>query len=385
MSHYSDEELSGVIGQIYDCAIDPELWIPTLTGIRDRMDLAYVHLLIVNKHYIQLGDHPGEIVFQTNWSQEWMAELKLWYSRMPVIPIWMAADIDDPMSQLQVDDETEFKQSPFYHQWAKPQNLRDYCQTALVQRDDMGGAIGAASYEERHLFDDKDRTTLRLLAPHLRRAMLIGGMLDEGRYVLQLYRELMDSIASGIMIVAADGKLVFANSAADKLLSQGKSLTVRHNKLVPISSPHAKGLDEALARACSGVDTDLGLRGNGIPLPGTDGSSAVCYVLPLGKSDRRRALGPGLAAVFVSTNAQGIPPALEVLSALSGMTSREARVALMIADGQTPNEAALVLGISVNTVRTHLAHIFEKVGVNNQMGLAKFIGGLSLPVMTAPS
>jgi hypothetical protein len=97
VSHYSQDEFSKVIGQIYDCAIDPELWIPTLTGIRDRMNIAYVHLLIMNQRYSELGDHPGERVFQTSWSREWMEKLKLWYARMPVIPIWMRADIDDPM------------------------------------------------------------------------------------------------------------------------------------------------------------------------------------------------------------------------------------------------------------------------------------------------
>jgi DNA-binding CsgD family transcriptional regulator len=148
----------------------------------------------------------------------------------------------------------------------------------------------------------------------------------------------------------------------------------------PTSLPHAAGFTEALARACSGIDADLGLRGNGIPLPGVDGSSAVCYILPLGKSERRRALGPGLAAVFISTNAQGIPPAVEVLSALTGLTTREARIALMIADGLAPNEAAQTLGISINTVRTHIAKIFEKTGVNSHQGLIKFANGLSLPL-----
>jgi DNA-binding CsgD family transcriptional regulator/PAS domain-containing protein len=381
LSHYSQEEFSAVVGQIYDCAIDPELWVPTLTTIRDRMDLAYVHLLIENRHYSQLGDHPGEIVFQTSWSQEWMEKLKLWYSRMPVIPIWLSADIDDPMSQMQVEDQAEVVKSPFYLEWAKPQKLWDYCQTALVRRPDLGGGIGAAAYEGRHIFDDEDRTTFRLLAPHLRRAMLIGGMLDEGKYAVQLYRSLMDKISSGILILAEDGRLVFANVAADRLLSEGKNLSVRQNKIKATSAPHARGLDEALARACSGMDTDLGLRGNGIALPGTDGSSAVCYVLPLGKSERRRALGPGMAAVFVSTNAQGIPPAVEILSALTGLTSREARIALMIADGRAPSETAAELGISLNTVRTHIAKVFEKSGVNSQLGLAKFISGLSLPVV----
>ena len=232
MSHYSQSELSHVIGQIYDCAVDPELWVPTLTGIRDRMELAYVHLMIVNNDYVHTGDHPGEIVFQTQWSQQWMTELKTWYAHMPVIPIWMSADIDNPTSQLQVEDEEEMRKSPFYQGWAKPQNLRDYCHTTLVRRDGMGGAIGAATYNGRHAIDDRDRTTLCLLAPHFRRAMLIGGMLDDGRYAVQLYQELMDNITSGIIIVAQGGKLVFANTAADRLLSNGSCLSVQNNRLV---------------------------------------------------------------------------------------------------------------------------------------------------------
>jgi DNA-binding CsgD family transcriptional regulator/PAS domain-containing protein len=381
VSHYNQRELGAVIGQIYDCAVDPELWIPTLTAIRDRMDLAYVHLLIMNQHYSQLGDHPGEIVFQTSWSQEWMESLKLWYSRMPVIPVWMKADIDEPMSQLQVDDEEEVKKTPFYLHWAKPQNLRDYCQTALLRRADLGGGIGAASYNDRHSFDERDRTTLRLLAPHLRRAMLIGGMLDEGKYALQLYRSLMDKISSGILILSGEGRLVFANAAADRLLTRGACLTARQGRVSPTSLPQALGFTEALARACSGEDSDLGLRGNGIPLPGADGSSAVCYVLPLGNSERRRELGPGLTAVFISTGAQGMPPAVEVLSALTGMTTRESHIALMIAGGSAPNEAAQELGISINTVRSHIARVFEKTGVSSQLGLARHISGLSLPLM----
>jgi DNA-binding CsgD family transcriptional regulator/PAS domain-containing protein len=380
VSHYSQDELSKVIGQIYDCAIDPELWIPTLTGIRDRMNLAYVHLLIMNQRYSELGDHPGEIVFQTSWSREWMEKLKYWNSRMPVIPIWMHAHIDDPMSQMQVEDEADVVKSPFYLEWAKPQNLWDYCHTTLVRRADLGGGIGAARYYEGGKFDDRDRMTLSLLAPHLRRAMLIGGMLDDGRYELRLYRSILDKISSGILILSGGGKLHFANAAADRLLSRGTSLAARQGRISPTSLPHAAGFSEAVHRACSGEDSDLGLRGNGIPLPGTDGSSAVCYVLPLGKSERRRELGPGMAAVFVSTNAQGIPPAVEVLSALTGLTSREARVALIIADGSAPNEAARTLGISINTVRTHIAKIFEKTGVSSQLGLAKFVGNLSLPL-----
>ncbi|MGL4491191.1 MAG: helix-turn-helix transcriptional regulator, partial [Rhizobiaceae bacterium] len=147
------------------------------------------------------------------------------------------------------------------------------------------------------------------------------------------------------------------------------------------SSLHAKSLSDALARAITGYDQDLGHYGNGIPLKGTDGSIAVCYVLPLGKSDRRLELGVGLAAIFVTTHGSSVPPAMEVLSALSGLTSTEARIALMLADGHSTSEIASAQDITLNTLRKHLMNIYVKTGVNSQQSLTKFVANMSLPMI----
>ncbi len=385
MKIFSSEDLSGAIGQIYDCAIDPTMWVPTLSAIRDRLNMAYVHINFMDQSLYMEGSNTQPGIFQSPWDQSWIDQLPNFLPTIPGIEHWAALDIDDSVTQMQFMPETEFHKSIIYQQWVQPQDLRDYCYTTLAKRSTMTGSIGAASYSSRDLISESERATFQLLAPHIRRSLLISGMLDEGKLQLQLYRKLLDRIGAGVMIVGQDARLVYANEIAENLLSQGQTLTVRQNKVTTSSSSHAKGLKDALERACTETDTAIGNFGNGIPLTGADGSVAVCYVLPLGKSERRRELGSGLAAIFVTTKSSGIPPALEVLSALSGMTSREARIALMIADGQSPNETAQALGVSVNTVRTHLAHIFEKAGVNNQMALAKFIGALSLPVMNAPS
>ncbi len=380
MAQYTQNELSGTIGQIYDCAVDPNLWAETLVGIRDKLNMAYVHINFLDSSFYMEESNTQPGIFQSEWDQDWIAKLPQLLPTIPGIERWVGLDIDDSISQMQTATETEFQQSVIYQQWVKPQGLRDYCYTSLAKRETMNGSIGAASYAKRDLINEAERDTFRLLAPHIRRSLLISGMLDEGKLQLQLYRKLLDRIGAGVMIVAQDARLVYANEIADALLSGGLTLTVRQNKVTTASPPLAKGLKDALDRACTETDTAIGNFGNGIPLSGSDGSVAVCYVLPLGKSERRRELGPGLAAIFVTTNGASVPPALEVLSALSGMTSREARIALMIADGQTPNEAAIALGISINTLRTHLARIFEKTGVNSQRELAKFVGGLSLPV-----
>ena len=66
------------------------------------------------------------------------------------------------------------------------------------------------------------------------------------------------------------------------------------------------------------------------------------------------------------------------------VTDRELSVLQAIARGHTNASAAESLGISIHTVRTHLARVFEKTGTNSQMALGKFIGKLSLPVLAVP-
>jgi DNA-binding NarL/FixJ family response regulator len=49
-----------------------------------------------------------------------------------------------------------------------------------------------------------------------------------------------------------------------------------------------------------------------------------------------------------------------------GLKAREAEVLLWVAQGKANAEIAMILGCAENTVKVHLAHIFEKVGFENR-------------------
>jgi DNA-binding CsgD family transcriptional regulator len=51
-----------------------------------------------------------------------------------------------------------------------------------------------------------------------------------------------------------------------------------------------------------------------------------------------------------------------------GLTARENEILLLVAEGRTNAEIARILWISPNTVRTHLEHAFEKLGVHTRAG-----------------
>jgi DNA-binding CsgD family transcriptional regulator len=58
---------------------------------------------------------------------------------------------------------------------------------------------------------------------------------------------------------------------------------------------------------------------------------------------------------------------------LHGLTEAEAKVASALFMGRSTKEAALSLGISVNTVKAHLKGIFRKCGVRSQAELSQLL------------
>ena len=61
------------------------------------------------------------------------------------------------------------------------------------------------------------------------------------------------------------------------------------------------------------------------------------------------------------------------------LTPAEIRVLFSIVDVGGVPEVAEILGISDNTVRTHLQHVFEKTETNRQTELVKLVAGYASP------
>jgi DNA-binding NarL/FixJ family response regulator len=76
-----------------------------------------------------------------------------------------------------------------------------------------------------------------------------------------------------------------------------------------------------------------------------------------------------MIARLTQTSAEPNPEILEQL------TDRERETALLIKEGRSNKEIASELGIAQNTVKQHLSHIFEKLGVRDRFALAMLLAG----------
>jgi DNA-binding CsgD family transcriptional regulator len=74
----------------------------------------------------------------------------------------------------------------------------------------------------------------------------------------------------------------------------------------------------------------------------------------------------------------GVTPMFAVVESVVPLTRREREIAALVAAGRTSREVAESCFLSVRTVETHLARIYDKLGINSRSELADALGPLMI-------
>ncbi|MGX5827855.1 helix-turn-helix transcriptional regulator [Mesorhizobium sp. 43Arga] len=381
MERLSSEVLSSIVGDIYDCVLNPDGWTEVMIRITETMDAAYTTIALAST----AGNH-GRFAAQSPWDPERMRVLQEDYDfdAIPGLKAAVVGDIDTPVATLSHMREADLQRTPFFQNWAKPQGLREGCITKFVHTPDRIGLLGCTTRASRGVISAEEQRFLALLSPHLRRASLIGDLLDQARVAANLYRAALDHLAVPVVLTGASGAILHANGAAELMLAGHGPILSRNGVLQTENPAVARALLEAIAGAAD-ADGSLGSRGIGLPISAPGQPPAVAYVLPLTEGTARAAFRPACAAVFVSTTTSSSPLPEAVLTTLFDLTPAEARVLLRIGSGLSASRSALSLGIGENTLKTHLNRIFAKTGTRRQADLVKLISDIGTPVAAPES
>ncbi len=372
-----------VVGSIYDCAANPDLWEPTIAVIRDHMHAAYFMVGFADTTPILHNLPPIFSYRHTPWDKERLMQLSGLTQSVPGVEHLYGSGIDKAWTQMSHVSREEFNESHFNKVWAQPQGLTDSLNTIFINRQQVMGLFSCAMHESRGLAFDAEQCRLaEMLSPHFRRAVMINDIVDKGNLALALYRKTLDALSAAVFIVGPGRRLVFTNAAGEAVLSGENLLKSSSGQLQATRvSVHASAFDDALDRAVKG-DVAAGLTGIGVPLIGIDGERAAAYVLPIAGQDLRGALGLGHCAVFVARRGEQQPMAMEILRTVFDLTASEARIALMLTKGDGPQEIAEALNVTVDTIRSHLKHAYVKVGATSQTELCTIVNSVLPPIAT---
>ena len=247
----------------------------------------------------------------------------------------------------------------------------------LASKDDFHAAFNLCRSARQGPFGHEERRFLELLLPHMRRSMQLGFRLHAYHGLQRAAFDVLDRLSVGVILLDRRLRMVYANTAARALGADGGALHLRNATVATHSPPHSQRLGELIRAALFGMPAGS----ISVPRP-SDGQLLTILVSSVRSRDVGRfadlSLPDAAVLLFVidPANRAGIPIAW-VMDAY-GLTQAEARVALATSSGMTIPETATQLGVSVNTIKTHLRRVFDKTGSSRQTELARLMASMGL-------
>lgn len=371
------DELSQVIGDIYDASLDPGLWPSAIESI-----CGYVGAASASLHSQDAISRATAVLFW--WGRESSAPhyfdlyLQKYGKINPIFPGVFFFDVEMPVAVPDVLSCEEFVRTRFFREWLAPQRLMDGLFSNLEKGATSCALFTAMRHAKQGRVDDRMRRRFELITPHVRRAMLIGKVIDLHRVEAAALADSLDELASAMFIVDSSGRIIHANASAHRLIAEAHVLSATNGRIGVLDPQANRNLLDIFMAAQAG-DAAIGKRGVALPLKARTGERYVAHILPLTSGARRKAgiSYSATAAMFVRKAALDLPSLPEAIAGAFQLTPAEVRVLFAIVEIGGVPDVAPVLGISDQTVKTHLHRIYEKTATKRQADLVKLVAGYS--------
>jgi DNA-binding CsgD family transcriptional regulator len=222
------------------------------------------------------------------------------------------------------------------------------------------------------------RRRFELITPHVRRAMLIGKVINLHRVEAATLADSLDELASGVVIVDSTGRIIHANLRAHRLIAEANVLRATNGRIAALDPQGSRVLLDVFNAAQAG-DAAVGKGGIATPLTARTGERYIAHVLPLTSGARRKAgvSYSATAAMFIRRAAMDLPSPPEAVARQFKLTPAELRVLFAIVEIGGVPEVAPVLGVSEQTVKSQLHRIYDKTATRRQADLVKLVASYS--------
>jgi DNA-binding CsgD family transcriptional regulator len=249
-------------------------------------------------------------------------------------------------TEVMLGTETDFDRHPYYVDFHAPEGLRYHVALRLGRHGDMVDALAIQRLTADGDASEDEIAWMYELAPFLRAAFAARALLGEASIASEGLVGNLARLDSALLFLAADGRVLFENAAARTLIGDAQqpdwpallvqwrlaAATSEDGMPPPVRSPEGKWL----ARL-----TDL----RGAVDPRTTGGVYVVTLDPV---------APQLSGAMHH-----------------GLTAAETAVLGHLLTGLSPSEIAARQGVSLPTVRTHIAHLHEKFGVRRTIDVVR--------------
>ena len=207
------EQLSALIGDIYDAVFDPAQRTDVLDKIADFTGghsggLLSKHALGNSENlYCSIGNDPESL---QAYSES--------YPKLDSTVDPLSVGVEQIVSTADLVPYDEFRRGRFYREWARPHGWVDIASAVIERSATSCTLLSVARNEATGLVDDEMRRRMALVIPHVRRALLIGKTAHHKEAEAICFTDILDGLSAGMILVDANGRIVHANAAGNTIL-----------------------------------------------------------------------------------------------------------------------------------------------------------------------
>lgn len=367
-----EESLAPVIEQIYQAMLDFEQWPRALSAVAGAVGGRLPML-----HHHDIRAHAGRFLLHAGYDAQTVQSYSDYYSARN---IWLRnggrlLGTRTVRSSHMMSSRRELLRSEWYNDFLRPLGLSHAVGGTLIKHDE--GAFSCISIfggPEREEFGEEDLRVLEALVPHLRRALQVHARLLEFSNRERAWLEILEKTPAGVLLVTENWKVLYANPAAQAFIAAQGGLALDRGCISASVSDDTARLRSLIGRATR-TSARRALHAGGVLRVRRPNGSLPLEILisPLAPSDVPPLGKQAVAALYLRETQPSASSPVAALANQYGLTPGEARVLAALARGLSGKRAAQALGISYNTLKTHLQHLFMKTGARRQLELVHLI------------
>jgi DNA-binding CsgD family transcriptional regulator len=369
--HLGEDEVSDLVGSIYDAALDARLWPDVLNRIGDAVGGPQV----VFGFYDPANGIADMHAPRTD--PDIVRSFADWID-IPPLPCTGNHRPGKVFSGTDVTSREEFTGTAFYHELWQPAGFSASPLVTNLFAD--GGTSGhIASHElPNRPADSRQKRLFAALAQHLVRAVALQRRL----YRLTIGNEVLlhglDGLKQGFLLVDAQARPLFVNAEARARLDARDGMHLEAGALSASDGDGGRAL-RGLIASCAAEAAPAAGSGGDIALPRGSGRLPLDVLVTPIQPETAMAAVPwtssqrAVAIVLVCDAETAKDARVRNLRERFGLTPAEAAFAIEIIKGDGRQATADRLGITVGTARSHLSRIFDKTGVRHQAELVRLL------------
>lgn len=279
--------------------------------------------------------------------------------------------IGDVYYSREIFTDDEFRRSTSYKTVLEPAGIGHWVSLKFAQSGPREAVFIFFENERSNDTPDPDglKALFELISPHVVRATRIARALRMAKDAAETFQGFLDAIALPMLVTDRDARLVFSNAAGRRLLERQVLFRIDTNDRLHMIEPRYAS---EIKNRISGIEQDqvpAGLR-----VDHGDGPVSLCIapfhpsMTDAAQADQDLFDARRMFAIFVGS--QGDDPVNPgLLRDVFELTPREAEVCSATIMGHSPAEISRQTERAEKTIRNQIQSIYEKVGVSSHQEL----------------